>query len=66
VLACLLSDGPGNPVGLDPNSETRGAECAPFAGSNLTLKEKITTLDNMVVEKNKDDTPSTDVEASVV
>ena len=56
----------GNPVGLDPSSETRGAECAPCAGSNLTLKEKITSLDDMVlVEENEDDTPSTDDRESV-
>jgi hypothetical protein len=51
----------GNPVGLDPSSEIRGAECAPCAGSNLTLEEKITRLNHMVlVEDNQDDTSSMD------
>jgi hypothetical protein len=51
---------------LDPNSETRGAECAPCAGSNLTLKQ-IMSLDDMVlVEENEDNTPSMDDEQSVV
>jgi hypothetical protein len=56
----------GNPVGLDPNSETRDAECAPCAGSNLTLKEKIMSLTDMeLVEENEDNSPSTDEEESL-
>jgi hypothetical protein len=52
---------------LDPNSETGSAECAPSAGSNLTLKEKIMSLDDMeLVEENEDYSPSTDEEESVV
>jgi hypothetical protein len=54
-------------VGLDPNSETRDARSAPCAGSNVTQKEKITSLKDMVlVEENEDNTPSTDDEQSVV
>jgi hypothetical protein len=44
---------------LDANTETRGDECALCAGSNLTLKEKIASLDDMeLVEENKDNSPS--------
>jgi hypothetical protein len=43
-----------------------GMECAPCAGSNLTLKEKLISLDDMELEEeNKDDSPSTDDEESV-
>jgi hypothetical protein len=46
--------------------DTRAAECAPCAGSNLTLKEKWISLDDMeLVEENEDDSPSTDYEESV-
>jgi hypothetical protein len=56
----------GNPTVTDPNSESTGAECAPCAGSNLTLREKIMSLDDMVlVEENEDDSPSTDDEESL-
>jgi hypothetical protein len=55
----------GNPVGMDTNTTTRDAECAPCAGSNLSLKEKLISLDNMeLVEENEDDSPSTDNEES--
>ena len=56
----------GNPVELDTNGESRDADCAPYAGSNLTLREKIMSLDDMVlVDENEDDSPSTDDEESV-
>jgi hypothetical protein len=51
---------------MDPNTETRDAKCAPCAGSNLTLKEKIMSLDNIeLVEDNEDNSPSTDDEESL-
>jgi hypothetical protein len=41
-------------------------ECAPYAGSNLILKEKLISLDDMELEEeNEDDSPSTDDEESV-
>jgi hypothetical protein len=41
-------------------------ECAPCAGSNLILKEKLISLDDMELEEeNEDDSPSTDDEESV-
>jgi hypothetical protein len=44
-----------NPVGMDTNTGTRDAECAPCAGSNLTLKEKLMSLDDMeLVEEYED------------
>jgi hypothetical protein len=56
----------GNPVWMDTNTTTRDAECAPCAGSSLTLKEKLISLDDMeLVEENEDDSPSTDYEESV-
>jgi hypothetical protein len=57
----------GNPVCLDTNAETGVGECAPCAGSNLTLNEKIMSLDKMeLVEENEDDLPSADDQESVV
>jgi hypothetical protein len=51
---------------MDTNTGTRDEECAPCAGSNLTLKEKLMSLDDMVlVEENKDDPPSTEDEKSL-
>jgi hypothetical protein len=51
---------------MDTNTGTRDAECAPCAGSNLTLKEKLMSLDNMdLLEENEDDSPSTDDEESL-
>ena len=51
---------------MNPNTETSAMECAPCADSFLTLKEKIMNIDDMVlVEENKDDSPSTDDEESV-
>jgi hypothetical protein len=51
---------------MDKNTTTGVAECAPCAGSNLTLKEKLISLDDMkLVEENKDGSPSTDDEESV-
>jgi hypothetical protein len=56
----------GNPVELNTSRESSEAECAPCAGSNLTLKEKIMSPDEMVlVEENEDDSPSTDDKESV-
>jgi hypothetical protein len=56
----------GDPVGMDTNTTTRAAECAPCAGSNLTLKEKLISLDDMeLMEENEDDSPATDYEESV-
>jgi hypothetical protein len=46
---------------MDTNGEIEEAECAPCADSDLMLREKIMSLDDMVlVEENKDDSPSTD------
>jgi hypothetical protein len=40
---------------MDTNTGTRDAECAPCAGSNLTLKEKLMSLDDMeLVEEYED------------
>jgi hypothetical protein len=51
---------------MDKNTRSGDAECAPCAGSNLTLKEKLISLDDMeLVEENEDDSPSTDDEQSV-
>jgi hypothetical protein len=51
---------------MDTSNGTRDAECAPCAGSNLTLKEKLMSLDNMeLVEENEDNSPSTDNEKSL-
>ncbi len=51
---------------MDTNTESRDAECAPCAGSNLTLKEKLMSLDDMeLVEENEDDSPATDDEESL-
>jgi hypothetical protein len=51
---------------MDTNTTTRDVECAPCAGSNLTLKEKLISLDDMeLVEENEEDSPSTDDEESV-
>jgi hypothetical protein len=56
----------GNPAEPNPNYETSAAGCAPCADSVLTLKEKIKSLDDMVlVEENKEDAPPTDDEESV-
>jgi hypothetical protein len=56
----------GNPIELNTNRESSEAECAPCSGSNLTLREKIMNLDEMVlVEENEDDSPSTDDQESV-
>jgi hypothetical protein len=56
----------GNPVGMDKNTTTGVAECAPCAGSNLTLKEKLISLVEIeLVEENEDDSPSTDDKESV-
>jgi hypothetical protein len=52
---------------MDPNTETKDAEYAPCAGSNLTLKEKTMSLDDMeLVEENEENSPSTDDEESLV
>jgi hypothetical protein len=41
-------------------------ECAPCAASNLTLKEKLISVDDMELEEeNEEDSPSTDDEESV-
>jgi hypothetical protein len=46
--------------------QCRDAECAPCAGSNLTLKEKLMSLDDMeLVDENEDDSPATDDEESL-
>jgi hypothetical protein len=46
---------------MDTNSKIEEAECAPCADSDLTLREKIMSLDDMVlVEESEDDSPSTD------
>jgi hypothetical protein len=51
---------------MDTNTGTRDAECAPCTGSNLTLKEKLMSLDDMeLVEENEDDSPATDDEESL-
>ncbi len=51
---------------MDTNSEIEEAEGAPCADSDLTLREKIMSLDDMVlVEENKDDSPSMDDKESV-
>ena len=51
---------------MDTNTGSRAAECAPCADSNLTLKEKLMSLDDMeLVEENEDDSPSTDDEESL-
>ena len=51
---------------MDTNSEIEEAEGAPCADSDLTLREKIMSLDDMVlVEENEDDSPSTDDQESV-
>jgi hypothetical protein len=51
---------------MDTNTGTRDAECALCAGSNLTLEEKLMSLDDMeLVEENKDNSPSTDDEESL-
>ena len=51
---------------MDTNTGTRDAECAPCAGSNLTLKEKLISLDDMeLVEENEDNSPATDDEESL-
>jgi hypothetical protein len=51
---------------MDKNTTTGDAECAPCAGSNLTLKEKLISLDDMeLVEENVDDSPSMEDEESV-
>ena len=51
---------------MDTNGKIEEAECAPCAGSDLSLREKIMSLDDMVlVEENEDDSPSTDDEESV-
>jgi hypothetical protein len=51
---------------MDTNGEIEEAECAPCAVSDLTLREKIMSLDDMVlVEENKDGSPSTNNEESV-
>jgi hypothetical protein len=51
---------------MDPNTKTSATECAPSADSFSTLKEKIMSLDDMVlVEENEDNSPSTDDEESV-
>ena len=51
---------------MDTNGEIEAAECAPCAGSDLTLREKIMSMDDMVlVEENEDDSPGTDDEESV-
>jgi hypothetical protein len=52
---------------MDTNTGTRDAECAPScAGSNLTLKEKLMSLDDMeLVDENEDDSPATDDEESL-
>jgi hypothetical protein len=45
----------GNPVELNTSRESSEAECPPCAASNLTLREKIMSLDEMVlVEENED------------
>jgi hypothetical protein len=55
----------GNPLELNTNREGTGAECAPCADSNLTLRE-IMSMDEMVlVEENEDNSPSSDVEEAV-
>jgi hypothetical protein len=64
VLTCCTQKG--NPVGMDTNTGIRNVECAPCAGSNLTLKEKLMSLDDMeLVEENKDNSPCTDDEESL-
>ena len=51
---------------LNMNGGIEVAECAPCAGSDLTLREKIMSMDDMVlVEENEDDSPATDDEESV-
>jgi hypothetical protein len=51
----------GNPVELNTSRKSSEAECAPCTGSNLTLREKIMSLDEMVLlEENEDDSPLTD------
>jgi hypothetical protein len=51
---------------MDTNTTTGDVECAPCAGSDLTLKEKLISLDDMeLVEENEDGSPSTDNEESV-
>jgi hypothetical protein len=51
---------------MDTNSEIEEAEGAPCADSDLTLREKIISLDDMVlVEGNEDDSPSPDDKESV-
>jgi hypothetical protein len=51
---------------MDKNTTTGVAECAPCAGSNLTLKEKLISLVEIeLVEENEDDSPSTDDKESV-
>jgi hypothetical protein len=51
---------------MDTNTTTGDTECAPCAGSNLTLKEKLISLDDMELVGEKEyDSPSTDDEESV-
>ena len=51
---------------MDTNSKIEEAECAPCEDSDLTLREKIMSLVDMVlVEENEDDSPSTDDKESV-
>jgi hypothetical protein len=53
-------------VGMDTNTGTRDAECASCTGSNLTLKDKLMSLDDMeLVDENEDDSPTTDDEESL-
>jgi hypothetical protein len=51
---------------MDTNTGSRDTECAPCAGSNLILKEKLMSLDDMeLVEENKDNSPSMDDQESL-
>jgi hypothetical protein len=45
----------GNPVELNTSRDSSKAECAPCAGSYLTVREKIMSLDEMVLlEENEE------------
>ena len=56
----------GNPVVFGDGSETCSTTCAAGAGANLTLGEKMISLDNMAfLDENEEDSPPTDDEESV-
>ena len=57
----------GNPAEINPNyMVSTDDECAPCTNSNLTLKEQIMSLNNMVlVEGKESETPPTNDDESL-